>query len=124
MTAMELYSTVLLDEGCDPPRRPQLGAEAVGSSPFEQQLHYLFTLRGCQGGRAAGREANLESLFPTAQVGIAPTHHRTWGTADNASDLIEGITLIEQAQSLTAASFDQFSRTLWSWHRRAPARGQ
>ena len=123
MTTMELHSTVLLDEDGDAPGRPQLGAEVVGDGPFEQQLHHVFTLRGRQGRWPTGGEANLQRLFPTTLQGIAPTHHRTRGAADHASYLVEGITLLEQTQRLTAPCFDQFSRTLGSRHRRAPVGG-
>src|SRR5438874_6498456 len=120
MTTMKLHLAVLFDQVGDPPRRPQLGAEAVGHGSFEQQLDDFPTLPIRQRPWPTGGEAHLQRLFPAAVVGITPTHHRAWSAAEDAAYLVEGKTFIEQTQGLTAARVDQLSRTLRSRHWRAP----
>ena len=117
---MKLHSAALLDETCHTSGGPQLSAEAIGHRSFEKQLDDLATLWIRQRRRSAGGELYLQGLLPAALAGISPAHHRARRNVENAADLVERKTLPEQAQRLMTTRFDDLSRTLGSWHGRAP----
>lgn len=72
MTAVELTSTMLLDQGADAASGPDLGVKSIGHRYFQQQFRGLPALPIRQGGRPAGGEPHFQRLLPTAIGGIAP----------------------------------------------------
>ncbi len=123
VTPVQLNPTVLLDQDSRAPGGPQLASESIDHRSFQKQLHEHPTLSISQGGWPAGGDPNVHRLFPTALRGIAPTHYRARSCAENTAGLIERENLIQQSKCLTAACFDQLSRTRRSRHRVASAWG-
>jgi hypothetical protein len=54
---------------------------------------------------------------------IAPAHHGAGRAVGHAADISQRVTLIQQAQRLTAPRLDQLCRSALSWHTHAPSWG-
>ena len=94
VATVELYVTVLLDQGADAPGSPQLGAKAIGHGTFQQQLDDLLTLPTRQCWWPTGREAYLQRFVPAALGGVLRSAQQNRSVAPPACSRLGTATII------------------------------
>ncbi len=99
---------------CDAGRSPQVCAVSQGHRSLDQQPGQIPLLARIEQGRATVRCSDLVHAVLFFLASVAPSHDGTGSALQSTRHLVEGKTVVEQIQSLSAAFCDQIGGTLGS----------